>query len=219
MTKRLVAEFVGTFGIVVAPLLAEGAAVANGHRLELLPAALVSGLAVTIMVCFCAAASGAHFNPAVTIGLAVAGQFPWRDAAPYIGAQVLGSLAAALLTRLIALPDLGLQSHTVTLATAVGWEFVITFLLMATIFGATSLEGTPLVLVALVIGLAVVTGVLIAGPVTGASMNPARMLGPALASSASAVSQAPAYLLGPIFGATAAAALHRYLKPVTATGT
>src|SRR5881398_2639455 len=94
MARRYVAESVGTFGIVFAPVALSGAAGLKGADGSLLAAALVSGLAVLAMVSAFGPISAAHFNPAVTLGFAVAGRFPRRYVLPYWIAQIAGTIAA-----------------------------------------------------------------------------------------------------------------------------
>jgi len=101
MIRRYVAEFVGTFGIVFAPVALSGSGHFAGGDSGLMAAAWVSGLAVLAMIYALGHISAAHFNPAVTLGFAVAGRFPWRYVLPYIAAQLLGGIAAAALAALL----------------------------------------------------------------------------------------------------------------------
>ena len=153
-------------------------------------AAWVSGLAVLAMIYALGHISAAHFNPAVTLGFAVAGRFPWRYVLPYWAAR---TAAAALRRRgwprCCSAPGHG--THVPApgpLSRAVGVEAVLTFFLMLVIISvATDKRVERARFPGLAIGLTVVFDVLIGGPVTGGSMNPARSLGPALFAGGGAV--------------------------------
>src|SRR5690349_6640691 len=95
MRKRYAAEFVGTFGIVFAPVALSATSTLSGGASGLLAAALVSGLAVLAMIYALGPVSAAHFNPAVTIGFASVGLFPWRFVTAYIAAQLGGAVGAS----------------------------------------------------------------------------------------------------------------------------
>src|SRR5579862_10025756 len=95
MMCRYIAEFVGTFGIVFAPVALAATGHFSGAESGLMAAAWVSGLAVLAMIYALGHISAAHFNPAVTLGFAVAGRFPWRYVLPYWGSQLLGAIVAA----------------------------------------------------------------------------------------------------------------------------
>src|ERR1041385_7611737 len=97
MFRRYLAEFVGTFGIVFAPVALSAAGYFSGAENSLMAAAWVSGLAVLAMIYALGHISAAHFNPAVTLGFAVAGRFPWRYVLPYWIAEFLGGIVAAAL--------------------------------------------------------------------------------------------------------------------------
>jgi glycerol uptake facilitator-like aquaporin len=200
MRQALLAEFVGTFGIVFAPVFLSGV----GKETSLLIAALVSGLAVTGMIVAFGEASGAHFNPAVTVALAARRQFPWRSVLPYVGVQLMGGVAAALASRLLTGVAAGTHIPTVALPVAFTTEVLLTLFLMLTICG---LGGQTRTGSALVVGLVVVVDVLLGGPVTGGSMNPARSLGPALVAGGTALTAYPLYAVAPVVGALLATVL------------
>lgn len=212
MTKRYVAELVGTFTIVFAPV-AFSAVTADTTESTLLGAALVSGLAVLAMVAAFGAISAAHFNPAVTLAFASAGRFPWKYVAPYIAAQSAGAVLAAMLARLLYSGSFG--AHVPTTQDAlrnVGTEAVITFFLMSVIMAVATDRRVNAAVPPLAIGMTVVLGVLVGGPVTGGSMNPARSLGPALVARGDSLSSLWIYLVGPIAGALLAARIYEYLR-------
>lgn len=199
MVKRYAAEAIGTFMIVFAPV----AFASNGGDATLLSAALVSGLPVLAMVYALGPISAAHFNPAVTLGFAVAKRFPWRYVPAYWLSQVIGSIAAAL-TAFVIFGHSG-GAHTpadpTALAKNVGIEAAITAFLMLTIISVATDKRVSSTIPGIAIGLAVVVGVLVGGPVTGGSMNPARSLGPALLTGGQALTNYWIYIIGPCIGA------------------
>jgi len=209
MRHRYLAELIGTFGIVFPPV----ALAATGEG-GLLGAALVSGLAVLSMVYALGPISAAHFNPAVTLGFAVARRFPWRYVAPYIAAQLAGALIAAMLSGLLfgkasgthvpAVPDAVLRN--------VGMEATISFVLMLVIIAVATDRRVTAAVPGLAIGFTVVTNVLIAGAVTGGSMNPARSLGPALAAGGPALANVWIYLVAPTAGAILGALVYEAVR-------
>lgn len=201
IAKRLLAEFAGTFFIVVVPVAAAA------YQASLLTTAIASGLIVSAMIAVFASVSKAHFNPAVTLAFAWSGRISWSLVAPYWLSQFLGGIGAAGMVRWLFGGPYGANiptSHDWPLNVAV--EFLISFLLMAMIYVAGKLAQRSRTLSRLVVGLTVMVGVLIGGPVTGGSMNPARSLGPALFE-LKALPHVWNYLLTPSLGALAAAML------------
>ncbi|MBC8141194.1 MAG: aquaporin [Armatimonadetes bacterium] len=221
MRHRFAAELVGTFGIVFAPVALSASARFAGGDGSLASAAWVSGLAVSAMIAAFGPVSAAHFNPAVTIGFAVAGRFPWRRVPAYIAAQVLGACLAAGAVRVcfgvvgagVHLPAPGVSPFQV-----IAIEAVLTFLLMLVVMAVATDKRTNPTVPPLVIGLLVVANVLIGGAITGGSMNPARSLAPALfADSLAPLAAWWQYAMGTILGAVVAARLYEtVLRPVSA---
>lgn len=213
MMRRYGAEFIGTFGIVFAPVALSGSGHLPGGDGSLMAAAWVSGLAVLAMIYALGHISAAHFNPAVTLGFAVAGRFPWRYVPPYALAQLTGAIAAAGVAALLF--GAGHGTHIPVpgaIACAVGMEAVLTFFLMLVIIAVATDKRANGAVPGLAIGLTVVFDVLIGGPVSGGSMNPARSLGPALFAGGAALSHSWVYVLGPILGALVAARLYEALR-------
>jgi len=213
MTRRCLAEFVGTFGIVFAPVALSGTGRLHGGDAGLMAAAWVSGLAVLAMIYALGHISAAHFNPAVTLGFAVAGRFPWRFVPPYWAAQLAGGIAAAGLAA--GLLGAGHGAHVPApgpWARAVGMEAALTFLLMLVITAVATDRRANGAVPGLAIGLTVVFDVLIGGPVTGGSMNPARSFGPALFAGGAALAHYWVYVVGPVLGAVIAARLYEALR-------
>jgi MIP family channel proteins len=185
--QQAIAEFFGTFALV---FIGAGAVVVSGATGGVLPVAIAHGLVLAVMVTNLGHISGGHFNPAVTVGVWVAGKIETMRAAWYIVVQLAGAAAGAGLLRL-SIPDriwkastLGatLVSHQATTSgRAVLLEAVLTFFLVFTVF-ATAVDdrGAFKSIAGFGIGLVLAFDILVGGPFTGASMNPARSFGPAL---------------------------------------
>src|SRR5579872_148093 len=213
MLRRYAAEFVGTFGIVFAPVALSATGKLSGGEGGLMAAAWVSGLAVLAMIYALGHISAAHFNPAVTLGFAVAGRFPWRFVPQYWAAQSAGGLLAASTAALLFGPGYGAHvPGMASLGRAVGTEAALTFFLMLVIISVATDRRVNGAVPGLAIGLTVVFDVLIGGPVTGGSMNPARSFGPALFSGGAALSSYWIYVVGPPLGAVAASAFYEAIR-------
>ena len=212
--RRYAAEFLGTFGIVFAPVALAGGQHLNGAASGLLTAAVVSGLAVSAMVFALGPISAAHFNPAVTVGFVLAKRFPWRLATFYVLAQIAGAVCAAALCAALFGAGYGTHVPLVDLGRAIAVETVLTFLLMLVIMAVATDKRVGGTTPGLAIGLTVVFDVLIGGPISGGSMNPARSFGPALFdSSGDALRAFPVYLVGPLLGAILAGFVYERLRP------
>ena len=211
--RRYAAEFIGTFGIVFAPVALSATGHFPGGDGGLMAAAWVSGLTVLAMVYALGHISAAHFNPAVTVGFAVAGRFPWQYVLPYAVAQLAGAFTAAGLVALLF--GAGHGTHVPApgpAARAVGVEAMLTFFLMLVIIAVATDRRANGAVPGLAIGLTVVFDVLIGGPVTGGSMNPARSLGPALFAGGAALTHSWIYVVGPTLGAAVAARLYEAIR-------
>jgi aquaporin TIP len=212
--KAAVAEFVATFGLV---FIGASAVILNASSgvLDLTGVALAQGLVLAIMVSITAHLSGGFVNPAVTIGVWVAGKIPSGRAAVLIVAQLLGAIAGAYLVKFLFPPivyDAGTGGATVLnsqIASGKGivLEAVGTFLLVFAVFGTAMDERGPYAKTAgLTIGLVIAFDIMAFGPLTGAAVNPARWLGPALA--AGAWDNWFVWIVGPVAGAIIAAVLY-----------
>ncbi|MDX1650103.1 MAG: aquaporin [Myxococcota bacterium] len=204
MRPALVAEAIGTFALV---LVGTGAIVVDDHTggaLGVVGVALAFGLVVTAMIHAVGDVSGAHLNPAVSVGFWLAGRLPGRRLGPYVTSQLVGAGAASVLLRLAfpAHPTLGATVAAVPAPVAVGVEGVLTFLLMFVILGVSTGAKEKGILAGVAVGATVALGALVGGPLTGASMNPARSLGPALVSGT--LGGAWLYVLAPLLGAALA---------------
>src|SRR5438128_963613 len=218
--QKLVAEFVGTFTLV---FVGVGAIIAasqfGGTRgAGLVTIAMAHGLAIATMVPALGHVSGAHFNPAVTIGAVVTGKMSITDGVAYVVSQLAGAAAGAALLR-AALPtsfwdpvNLGTQAvnKSLTLGQGVLIEGVLTFFLVWVIFvTAFDEHGSFRFSAGLGIGFVVLMDHLVGVPFTGASMNPARTFGPALVSAT--WTDHWVYWLGPVAGGVIAAVLYEQL--------
>ncbi len=212
MHRRYAAEFIGTFAIVFAPIALSATGHLSGGDSSLLAAAWVSGLAVLAMIYALGHISAAHFNPAVTLGFAIAGRFPWRYVPAYWAAQFLGAVTAAGLTALLFGPGHGTHIPTVAAPRAVALEAVLTFFLMLVIIAVATDKRVNGAVSGLAIGLTVVFDILLGGPVTGGSMNPARSFGPALFAGSAALPYVWIYFLGPALGAAVASRTYEAIR-------
>ena len=218
MTKRAAAEFFGTawlvFGGCGSAVLAAGVdTVGIGY----LGVALAFGLTVLTMAYAIGHISGCHLNPAVSVGLAVAGRFPWNEVASYIVAQLLGGAAGAAALYLIAsgadgfslaggFAANGFGEHSpqgYSLMAGATAEVVLTFFFLLIILGATD-ERAPAGFAPIAIGLGLTLIHLIGIPVTNLSVNPARSTGPALFVGGWALNQLWLFWLAPVVGAALA---------------
>jgi aquaporin Z len=182
--RRLFSEALGTFFLVLVG--AGGAVVAARSDDAIGRAAAVTapGLMVVAIILFMGAVSGAHLNPAVSLGFALRGDFTWRRVPGYVAAQLAGAVgASAVLRALFGTPaHLGatLPGSGFTTAQAFGVELLLTFGLMSVILGVSSAAQNVGQFAAIGVGSYIILAGLWSSPVSGASMNPARSLGPAL---------------------------------------
>jgi len=207
-SKPLLAEAFGTFVLV---FLGAGAGALGVGGLN--GVALAHGLALMILVYAIGGVSGAHVNPAITFGVAAAGKMPWGKAVPYWVAQLAGGIAAAVVLK-YALGDGAGKLGATTLAAGVSparglvVEAVLTSFLAAAVMvsGVLGKNGNA---AGLAIGATLTAAILMGGPLTGASLNPARTLGPGLI--AGELADVWVYLLGPCAGAAAGSLLAKHL--------
>jgi aquaporin Z len=213
--RRLFSEVLGTFYLV---LVAVGGGMVNarfgGQAVPYGARVVAPALMVTAVILFMGAVSGAHLNPAVSIAFALRGDFPWKRVPPYIVAQFAGAvLATLLLWALIGKQGsagLTLPGHGISTATAMVWEIVLTTGLVSVIQGTASGAQQLGALAAIGVGSYIALAGLWGAPVSGASMNPARSLGPALV--LNDWSSWWAYLVGPIAGGVIAVGISNVLR-------
>lgn len=214
MNKRYVAEFIGTFFIVFAPVALSYTAHNAGGDGSLLAAAVISGLSVLVMIYALGPISAAHFNPAVTLGFAVAKRFPWRFVWRYWASQFLGAIFASGVVWLVMGPGGGahVPANPNQFFRNFGTEIAITFMLMFVIIAVATDKRISSVIPGLAIGMTVIVGVLIGGPITGGSMNPARSLGPAVFAGGAALGNYYLYLIAPCIGAVLGALTFEFIR-------
>ncbi len=225
--NKYAAGCIGTFSLV---LFGCGSAVIAGTSrvgpsgIGLLGIAIAFGFSVVAMAYAIGGISGCHINPAVTIGVLTAGKMTAKDAVGYIIAQCLGAILATAVLYLIAsgrpdftMPEWGLGANgwgegylgTYNTLSAFVIETVMTFLFIFVILGTTSKFGNS-AMAGLAIGVTLMLINLVAIPVTGASVNPARSLGPALLSGGKALAQLWLFFVAPIVGAVIAALVWKF---------
>jgi MIP family channel proteins len=213
-----IAELVGTFILVFGgTAVAVGAILARptaGPAYDSLAVALAFGLALAAVVAAIGHVSGAHVNPAVTLGMAAAGKFPWNYTPVYIGAQFVGAVLGALATWLTFGGPARSEAKLAATYPAQGVgdlqafivEILITFILVFVVMAVATDERAPAAIAPIAVGFALAVGVFIAGPVTGGSVNPARSLGPMIV--AGDLTSVWLYVLGPIIGGVLGALLY-----------
>jgi aquaporin Z len=211
-----VGEALGTFALVFA---GTGAIIVNDltNLLGHVGVSLVFGLVVLSMVYALSHVSGAHINPAVTIGFACVNRFPRKEVPFYIGSQLAGAVTASTLWMLIS-GSIGVSSQLgATLPNSLfGWEVsfilevVITFILMFVIISVATDHRVPRGVTGLAIGLTVALNSMFGGPISGASMNPARSFGPALVSFNFEFHWI--YWVAPVVGAVLASHTYEYIR-------
>ena len=208
--KKLVCEFVGTLLLV---LLACGVAVAT--NVSYVGTALAFGLVIVAMAYSIGNVSGCHINPAVSVGMALAGRMTWKECLKYVIAQVLGAIAGAAILGVIlrSFSTLGANSYngtTVTVWIALLIEIILTFVFVLTILGVTDKKENGHA-TGIVIGLTLTLVHLFGLPFTGTSVNPARSIGPALLQGGEALCQVWVFIVAPLIGAALAAFFYKYI--------
>ena len=212
------AEGVGTFLLVLVGTAEATAATLGkntaGPAYDSLSIALLFGLVLVAIVAALGPVSGAHVNPAVTVGLAVTGKFPWRAVPAYIGAQVIGAVVAALAVCGAYGQQAYTKAHLGTPAPVHGStelqgalvEALIAFLLVFTVMAVATDKPAPAGIAPVSVGFALAAGVLLGGPVSGGAGNPARARGPMLVSGT--YPSVIIYILGPLVGGIVGAVLY-----------
>ena len=226
MSKKLAAEFIGTFWLVLGGCGSAVLAAAFPDQLGIgfAGVALAFGLTVLTMAFAIGHISGCHLNPAVTVGLWVGGRHPAGEVIPYVVVQVLGATLGALTVFAIAsgspgwdislgLANNGYGEHSPGgYSAAAGFlcEFVMTMMFLMIILGATD-RRAPAGFAPIAIGLGLTLIHLVSIPVTNTSVNPARSTGPALLVGGWAIAQLWMFWVAPLLGATVAGVLYRWL--------
>lgn len=211
--RACIAEAIGTFALC---FIGAGSIVLNaktGGAVGLIGVAIAHGVILSIMISALGGVSGGHFNPAVTIGFLVTKKQEVGAGVSYIISQIIGGTVAGLLLRIIFAPDVWQKANLgtpmlgdgVSFGTGILVEIVLTFFLVTAIWG-TAVDDRKPDIGGFGIGLTLTADILMGGPLTGASMNPARTFGPALAGGG--FDNHLVYWIGPIIGAVIAAVLY-----------
>ncbi len=210
--RKLTAEFVGTFALVFAGCGAVVADAVTSGGVTPVGVSLTFGLVVCVMIYATGHISGAHFNPAVSVAFAAAGRFPWKEVPAYAAVQCAAAAVAIGLLRFLTgdLGTLGATVPTVALPQGLAFEAVLTFFLMFVISAVATDHRAVGNMAGVAIGGTVTLCALFGGPFTGASMNPARTLGPALFTGTLDVFWL--YVLGPVVGAVAASLTYKAIR-------
>lgn len=217
MLRRYAAECIGTFAYVFfgcGVRIALGGVATPSNQLLIY---LTFGLTLFALTYSLSHISAAPFNPAITLGLAVARRFPWLYVVPYWLAQVIGALLASaahdmLLPGRAAAAHFGATIPTVGLTQAVTIEAIITFFLMLVAMSTVTDRRVNRGIVGLATGMTITFAGLFAGPLTGGSMNPARSLAPALFAGGPALEVVWIYCVGPLLGAVLGAILYELMR-------
>lgn len=211
MPRALVAELIGTFALVFA---GAGSIVvdARTHALSHIGVAISFGLVIMVMIYAVGHVSGAHFNPAVTFAFALTRHFPWARAGAYWIAQLVGALLAALLLR----GSIGTDGHLGATLPAGSqgqsfvWELVLTFFLMFVIMAVATDSRAVGEAATIAIGGTVGLDAMFGGPISGASMNPARSIGPAVVDGN--LHALWVYIVAPLAGAALGALTYQFVR-------
>ncbi|KAJ9692958.1 hypothetical protein PVL29_011880 [Vitis rotundifolia] len=214
LARKVGAEFIGTFMLIFGGT-ATGIVNQKTQGSEtLLGLAASTGLAVMVIILSTGHISGAHLNPAVTIAFAALRHFPWKHVPVYIGSQLMGSLCAAFALKGIFNPVMDggvtVPSHSGAYGQAFALEFIISFFLMFVVTAVSTDTRAVGSLAGIAVGGTVMLNILIAGETTGASMNPMRTLGPAIA--VNNFKDIWVYLTAPILGALCGAGVYTAVK-------
>lgn len=210
--QKCLAEFIGTFALIFFGCGSIMVAERFGGVIPTYIIPLIFGAVVATMIYTVGHISGAHFNPAVTLAFAITRHFPVRQVIPYWLAQFLGGIAAAVILSAIMPPghSFGATIPTVTTGAAFGWETILSAFLMFVIVSVATDTRAEGVMAGIAIGTIVALCAYLGGPLTGASMNPARSLAPALFQGT--MNTLWLYLTAPFIGATLGAVIYQLIR-------
>lgn len=210
--KKYIAEFIGTFSMIFCGTGAMTINEVTGGTVTHVGIAFTWGLIVMAMIYAFGETSGAHFNPAVSMAFAYAKKFSWKEVPKYIIAQVLGAFLASLILWVLfpASETLGATIPTVDVWRAFILEFLLTFFLMVVIINVSTGSKEIGIVAGIAIGGVVLLEAMFAGPITNASMNPARSIAPAIVSGN--LQHLWMYIFAPILGALLAVVSCKLVK-------
>jgi len=211
LKRKMMAEFLGTFALVFVgcgAVMTQAISGSLGHG----GVCAAFGLVIMVMIYATGHISGAHFNPAVSVAFATIGRFKVAEIGPYVLAQLGGALAAAGLLGVVLgdVGNLGATAVQISIPGAILVEFLLSFFLMFVITAVATDSRAEGAMAGLAIGGTVAMAALFGGPLTGASMNPARTLGPALISGQMA--DLWLYMVVPVLGAVTGAVVYRWTR-------
>lgn len=211
LLRRTGAELVGTYALVTAgcgAIMVNAETAALGH----IGIAFTFGLVIMVMIAATGHISGAHFNPAVTVAFALTRHFPWREVPFYVGGQTMGAILGALTLRLVIgdVANLGATLPAGSLGQSFGLEVLLTAILMFVIIAVATDTRAVGETAAIAIGATVALDALWGGPISGASMNPARSIGPALV--AGIGQDQWIYIVAPLIGAAIGGFVYQWIR-------
>ena len=210
--KKYISEFIGTFSMIFCGTGAMTVNEVTGGEVTHVGIAITWGLIVMAMIYAFGETSGAHFNPAVTIAFAYAKKFAWKEVPKYITAQVLGAFTASLVLWFLfpASEYLGATIPTVDVWRAFVLELLLTFFLMVVIINVSTGSKEMGIIAGIAVGGVVLLEAMFAGPITNASMNPARSIAPNIVSGN--IEGLWLYIVAPILGALLAVVSCKLIK-------
>ena len=213
LARKVAAEMIGTFALVFAGCGAIVVDGTSGGAISHLGVAVTFGLIIMVMIYATGHISGAHFNPAVTIAFASVGRFPWPQVPAYVAGQIAAAVFASVALAFVLEPPTGGAGMTLpsgAAAQALVMEIVLTFFLMFVIAAVATDARAVGQMAGWAIGGTVALCALFGGPISGASMNPARSLGPALV--AGNLEHLWLYIVGPVAGAALGAVAYQLVR-------
>ncbi|KAF5763796.1 putative major intrinsic protein [Helianthus annuus] len=211
-SRKVLAEAVATFLLVFVTCGSAALTTSDDRKVSQLGASLAGGLIVTVMIYAVGHISGAHMNPAVTLAFASVGHFPWVQVPIYTAAQFTGSILASFALRIMLEPitNLGTTTPSGTELQALIMEIIVTFSMMFVTSAVATDSKAVGELAGMAVGSAVCITSILAGPVSGGSMNPARTIGPALASNN--YKGIWVYIVGPITGTLSGVMCYNFIR-------
>jgi MIP family channel proteins len=217
MMRRYIAEFIGTFALLFFGCGARDMVGDTNDFAGILLVHLTFGLTIAAMIYMFSYLSSAHFNPAITFSFALARRFPWRYVLPYWLAQFLGAILAIACHALF-IPDHAVAAHygatipKISIVPSLGIELILTFFLMMVSMGSATDKRFKRASSGLTIGFTIIISGLMANSLSGASMNPARSLAPALFAGGEALAISWLYIIAPLCGAALGALIYEILR-------
>ncbi|XP_022149783.1 aquaporin NIP2-1-like [Momordica charantia] len=211
-SRKLVAEVIATYLLVFVTCGAGALSASDERRVSQLGASVAGGLIVTVMIYAVGHISGAHMNPAVTLAFAATRHFPWKQVPAYAAAQLSGATSAAFTLRILLHPikHVGTTSPSGSDFQALVMEIVVTFSMMFVTSAVATDTKAVGELAGMAVGSAVCITSILAGPVSGGSMNPVRTLGPAMASEY--YKGLWVYFVGPVTGTLLGAWSYKFIR-------